>query len=437
MNILYIHTHDSGRYIQPYGHATPTPNLMQLAEDGILFRNCFSCAPTCSPSRAAMLTGMNPHSSGMLGLTHRGFRLKDPCQHLANYLRDNGYDTVLCGEQHEITKGQESRLGYTQGLNGEGLGVNLSGVEYTMAMDIANARAVAEYLGTPNQKPFLSFGMVCTHLPLPEPDPDINPAYVQPPTTLPDHPMTREDMAGYMTLARNADRCVGIVMEAIKANNLDEDSLIIFTTDHGIAFPWMKCNLFDEGIGVSLILKFLDGSYAGTVVDSLVSHLDIYPTLCELGGIQPPPWLEGKSLLPVIQGNLEEIREEIFAEVTYHGAYEPMRCIRTKRYKYIRYFDDFKDVVKANIDDSRSKQFLLKHGLSTREHYPSEMLFDLYYDPHERDNLAENAAYSNFKAEMAAALYQWMEATDDPLLAGPVPLPPGVFTNHQDDLHPS
>lgn len=77
MNILYLHTHDSGRYLQPYGDHVPTPNLMAVAQQGIIFRQCFDAAPTCSPSRAAMLTGMNAHSSGMLGLAHRGFGLND------------------------------------------------------------------------------------------------------------------------------------------------------------------------------------------------------------------------------------------------------------------------------------------------------------------------------------------------------------------------
>jgi N-sulfoglucosamine sulfohydrolase len=76
-NILYIHSHDSGRYLQPYGHAVPTPNLQRLASEGVLFRRAFSCAPTCSPSRSALLTGQFPHQNGMLGLAHRGFSMND------------------------------------------------------------------------------------------------------------------------------------------------------------------------------------------------------------------------------------------------------------------------------------------------------------------------------------------------------------------------
>ncbi len=97
MNILYLHTHDTGRYIQPYGYAVPTPNLMKLASEGTLVRQAFCAGPTCSPSRAAMLTGMNPHSCGMTGLAHRGFKLNDYSKHLAAFLGRQGYETVLCG----------------------------------------------------------------------------------------------------------------------------------------------------------------------------------------------------------------------------------------------------------------------------------------------------------------------------------------------------
>lgn len=207
MNILYIHTHDTGRFIQPYGHAIPTPNLMKLAREGILFRKAFSCAPTCSPSRAALLTGMNPHSAGMLGLAHRGFTLKKPSQHLANYLKAHGFKTVLCGEQHLITKGQEKELGYSHILSGNPLKDHPANNHRNMDQDIANAEAVAAYLAQPQKQPlFLSFGMVCTHRPFPENDRELQQGTIKPPPSLPDVPSTRKDMARFITLARNADR---------------------------------------------------------------------------------------------------------------------------------------------------------------------------------------------------------------------------------------
>ena len=99
-NILYIHSHDTGRYVQPYGHAIPTPNIQRLAEQGVLFRKAFCVAPTCSPSRAGLLTGQYAHCTGMLGLAHRGFSLNDYNQHIIHTLRKAGYYSVLIGEEH-------------------------------------------------------------------------------------------------------------------------------------------------------------------------------------------------------------------------------------------------------------------------------------------------------------------------------------------------
>ena len=99
-NIVYIHSHDTGRYVQPYGYQVPTPNIQRLAEEGLLLRQAFCAAPTCSPSRAALLTGQSPHSAGMTGLVNRGFGLNDYSQHLLHTLRQAGYFSVLAGLQH-------------------------------------------------------------------------------------------------------------------------------------------------------------------------------------------------------------------------------------------------------------------------------------------------------------------------------------------------
>ena len=99
-NILYIHSHDTGRWVRPYGYSVRTPNIQRLAEEGLLFRKAFCAAPTCSGSRACLLTGQYAHSNGMVGLAHRGFSLKDYRQHIVHTLRDLGYWSALIGEQH-------------------------------------------------------------------------------------------------------------------------------------------------------------------------------------------------------------------------------------------------------------------------------------------------------------------------------------------------
>src|SRR6476659_8143743 len=99
-NIIYIHSHDTGRYVQPYGYQVPTPNIQHLADQGVLFREAFCAMPTCSGSRACLLTGESGVANGMLGLAHRGWSLTDYRHHLVHTLREAGYHSTLIGEQH-------------------------------------------------------------------------------------------------------------------------------------------------------------------------------------------------------------------------------------------------------------------------------------------------------------------------------------------------
>ncbi len=452
-NIIYLHTHDTGRYIQPYGHVIPTPHLQKMAENGTLFRQCFNAGPTCSPSRAALLSGQYPHQCGMLGLAHRGFALNDYSRHLAAYLTRNGYETALCGVQHVAPYTRRAELGYTRYLDGDPVDQDLArsrlkeqgweGHEINGGMHMINDRAkvpaVVRFLREKHDKPFfLSFGMVSTHRDFPKADPDINPNYLQPPAPIFNNADTRKDMAEFATMARCVDDCVGEVLRTLEETGLADNTFVFFTTDHGIAFPMMKCHLYDPGIGVALIVKRPGNPTAGEAVDALVSHVDVYPTLCEVAGVPKPEWLEGVSLMPLLDGTADTVRDEIFSEVTFHAAYEPLRCIRTERYKYIRYYDDEMDlVVKPNIDDGYSKQFLMAHGLKEAEHDPREMLFDLYYDPNERVNLIDSPKHQAIRAEMAARLDAWMKQTNDPLLNGPVPKPQGARVNRKHGLEPA
>ncbi len=171
------------------------------------------------------------------------------------------------------------------------------------------------------------------------------------------------------------------------------------------------------------------------VKDGLVSHVDIYPTLCELLGIDKPDWLTGTSLMPLLNNETEEVNDAVFAEVTYHAAAEPQRCVRTKRYKYIRRFGDFEKYVPANIDAGGSKDFLMDEGLM--EHLPPrEQLFDLSMDAAERNNLVEAPEYKAVLEDMRTRLDKFMEDTDDFAKSGQWPRPEGMILNTQTCLDP-
>jgi arylsulfatase A-like enzyme len=427
MNILYIHSHDTGRYIQPYGHAIPTPHLQRLAEEGVLFRQAFCAGPTCSPSRAGLLTGQYPHQCGMLGLAHRGFSLTDPSHHLASFLARNGFETVLAGVQHETVHSPEAirGLGYTRHLGRPEPEVTAS-----------------RYLDSRPAGPFfLSVGFGETHRAFPEPDLDINPAFCAPPAPLPDGPEVRRDMAAFQTLARRLDAKIGTVLAALARSGLDRNTLVIATTDHGIAFPLMKGNLTAHGTGVMLILRGpREGALAGVVKagvaeDALVSQIDLFPTLCDLLGLTRPGWLEGESLAPLLRGEKPEVREAVFSEVSYHAAYEPMRSVRTRRWNYIRRWEVRRAPVLPNCDNSPSKTWLLEQGW--KERAPAlEALYDLAFDPQEAVNLAGRPEAAPVLAEMRQRLDRWMRETGDPLLTGSVPAPAGAEITDPDATSP-
>ena len=421
-NILYIHSHDTGRYIQPYGHNVPTPNMQRLAEQGVLFRQNFCAGPTCSPSRTCLVTGMWPHSSGMIGLAHRGFALNDYTQHIVHTLRSVGYHSALVGVQHVAARPET--IGYDQVVP-----VQSHRAEHVKpaAIDLLNQGLEQPF--------FLSVGFSETHRLFHEPGPQEDERYTLPPAPLPDTPATRRDMAAFKASARIFDEAVGAVLDALDAKGLADNTLVICTTDHGIAFPGMKCNLTDHGIGVLLIMRGPGGFTGGQVVDAMVSHVDLFPTICDLLGLEPPAWLQGASMMPLIRGEKYQIRDEIFAEVTYHAAYEPKRAVRTRRFKYIRRFDGRTSPVLPNCDDSLSKDVWLGGGWGERE-LEAERLYDLIFDPNETDNLAADPAMAETLADMRRRLDRWMAATDDPLLRGPVPAPSGCNVNDPDGLSP-
>ena len=231
MNVLYLHSHDTGRYIQPYGYPVPTPNLQRLADQGILFRRAFSAASTCSGSRAALITGEYPHRNGMMGLAHRGWTLNDYGHHLLHTLRPAGYHSELIGEQH--VSADPDVIGYDEVHD-----ITSNHVATVAPLAVERLRA-----GLPEPF-FLSVGFFETHRKFFEPSTIRDELYSAPPVNLPDTPAVRRDVAAFKASARHLDQGVGNVLAALDENGLGERTLVICTTDHGLPFPGAKATLY-------------------------------------------------------------------------------------------------------------------------------------------------------------------------------------------------
>ena len=172
------------------------------------------------------------------------------------------------------------------------------------------------------------------------------------------------------------------------------------------------------------------------MIDAPVSHLDVFPTLCDARRRRAPAWLQGSSLMPLVRGEVERLHEAIFAETTYHAAYQPHRAIRTERWKYIRRFDDYPHPVLANCDDSDSKDLLVAAGWGEQE-VPEEQLYDLRARPAGgAQPRRRRRPRAEVLAELRERLEAWMRETDDPLLEGPVAPPEGAIVNEQWQVSP-
>ncbi len=283
-------------------------------------------------------------------------------------------------------------------------------------------------LASTEQPFFLSVGFFETHRDFGAPTSVRDSLYSQPPPNLPDTPVTRAEMAAFKASARSLDQGIGAVLNGLHQLGLNDNDLDRLHHRPRAGVPGREGDAVRRGTGVMLLMRGPGGLAGGKVYDSMVSQLDLYPTLCELAGIESPGHLQGTSLMPLVRGEVESLHQEVFTEVTYHAAYEPQRAVRTERWKYIRRFGSYPYTVLANCDDSASKELLVERGWG-EELVDPEQLYDLALDPQEAHNLVDDPNRAQVLEEMRERLERWMKETEDPLLEGPVEAPAGAFFN--------
>ena len=403
INIVLIHTHDTGRYISPYGYNAKTTNIQKIANIGSVYRNFFTAAPTCSPSRSALMTGLYPHQNGMFGLAHRGSRLNDYEGHLSNFLKNQNFETALFGIQHEINKKNLAELGYNKSFC---INTNDSNkISSTASKWIKNYN---------HKKPFfISVGFFDTHREyVKQISKNFNPNWIRPPELFVDNKEMREDMARFYSSLEKIDFGVGKIFNTLKEKKLLNNTLLLLTTDHGIAWPGMKCNLNDHGTGIFLVAYLKNVFDGGVVYDDLTSNVDIYFTICKVLNLKSPKNLSS-FILPnkMYKG---EKRKYVFSEVNIHTSIEPSRSIRSKRFKLIKRLNNRRKLNLSNIDESYSKSFLLKHGLRSFKK-DKEEFYDLFLDPLERKPIKNYKKYKDYKL-LNKELMNFRKRTRDPLL---------------------
>jgi arylsulfatase A-like enzyme len=401
-------------------NSVESPHLDAFATTGVRFDMAFATAPQCSPSRASIASGRYPHNNGVMGLAHHGFdwELSPGTPHTAAILGAAGFETHIFGMQHVSL--HPERLGF-QHEHGNRAG-------HIIAADVERVLAAAPR----NQRLYLEINFEDTHRPYPplpfrgegrERKLDI-PAYI------PAGPEAQSEFQALHMAIGEMDAAAGRVLAALEAAGRANDALVIFTTDHGLPMPRAKCTLYDAGLEVALLMRWPEGGLAGgTTRPELVSNIDLLPTVLEAAGLPLPVQgrgsgrgareevLPGRSLL-----HGDNAREAIFAEKTFHSYYDPMRCIRTHRHKYIRNFETG-FAVEVPGDIQLSPIFRADPSRYSSDRASVVELYELDTDPVEEHNLAGTPGVKAVEDRLGAELWSWMRETDDPLLKGPVPSP--------------
>lgn len=396
-----------------YGNeVVKTPNIDQLAREGICFTNVFLTASSCSPSRCSIISGKYPHSNGAAELHTPLPETETPFPLL---LKNNNYYTAQAGKWHLGSAAHRAfdrytdENGYNNGNGGEDNWVRF-------LRERPKDKPFFFWLASHDaHRPWGADTFKITHDPL-----KVNvPAYFV------DTPETRQDIASYYNEIARFDHYIGKVREELKQQGVLENSIIIVMADNGRPFPRCKTRVYDSGMKTAFIVFWPNGIRSkGTLSTSLISSVDIAPTILELAGINTPEEYQGTSFVSVLQNPSVEIRTAVFSEHNWHDYEAHERMIRTKEYLYV--LNSRPNLTNGGPADSKRSptQFALNllrdQGKLTPAQAdvfvvprPAEELFDVKNDPQQFFNLASLPEYHEQLLEMRRFLINWQFNTED------------------------
>jgi arylsulfatase A-like enzyme len=499
-NIVFCFADDWGRYASIYASVETRPSINQviktpvidrMARDGVLFKNAFVTAPSCTPCRSSLLSGQYFFRTG-LGAILQGAVWDSSIPSYPLLLRDAGYhigktykvwspgvpvDAPYGGQEYAYEKsGSDFRAFYDKHV--------MEKVKGGLTVEAAKENILGQIRGNfdafladrkPGQPFCYWFGPSLTHRPFVKGsgkalwglDPDVLRGKL--PKFMPDVPEVRADYTDYMGQILAWDAGVGVIVDKLRAIGELDNTLFVISGDHGMpGVPGGKCNLYDHGVAVPLIVCG-PGIKPGRVVDDFVNLMDLAPTFLEAGGLKPPDVMTGRSIMNVLHaeqsGQVDPSRtwvvtgrERHFATAREGNLPYPQRALRTPEFLYIRNFapdrwpmgepvftahSDSSKMLDghsfADMDLSPTKSWLLRqYGGEDWEwqfNYafgkrPAEELYDLRKDPDEIANCADDPAYAEQKRKLAARLLQVLtEAKDPRVIADPIPFENSPFTD--------
>ena len=455
-NIVMFVTDDHGRDTGAYGNrVVKTPHLDALAAEGVLFRQAFATTASCSASRSVILSGLHNHRTAQYGHEHdySHFRSYDNLRTLPALLKDAGYQMARIGKFHV---GPEAVYPFE---------VVLPGNQRSPA---EMADTTRDFIHANRDRPFFLYfatsdphrgGGTAAGLPG-TPDrfgnradgyPGIDtvtydPADVVVPPWLPDSAASRAELAQYYQSVSRLDQGFGRLVQILKDEGVYDDTLIVYMSDHGAAFPGAKTTVYEPGLRSPLIVRHPAAARRGVASDAMVSWVDIMPTLLDFAGAQAPVYtqhiaapdvlavadfpeqhgLHGRSFLAAARGEDLTGWDEVYASHTFHEIqmYYPMRVVRGRQYKliwnvaYQLPFPFATDLWSASTWQTAWREGPeASYGLRTVDKYihrPEFELYDVERDPYESTNLAGDPAYANVVETFKQKMRAFQARTSDP-----------------------
>ena len=437
-NVVLIISDDHGREtIGCYGNLViKTPNLDALASEGVRFTNAFCTTASCSASRSVILSGMYNHANGQYGHQHsyHHFISFENIKTLPVLLTEAGYRTGRIGKYHVAP---ESVYKFD---------VELPGNSRSPVQMAQNCR---DFISASNGKPFFLYfcmsdphrsGDTAEDMPG-KPDrfgnkaeggyPGVKEVKYDPkdvivPPFLPDTPECRAELAQHYQSVSRVDQGMGKLFDILRQAGKYDDTLIIYISDNGVAFPGAKTTLYEPGMNMPCIVRQPGQKKKGIECDALTNFADLAPTIFDFAGaLSGTNSFQGRSFKSVLEQQHPEGWDVTYASHTFHEItmYYPMRVVRQRRYKLIwniAYGLDYpfaSDLWEASTWQATIKAGSKYYGKRTVEaylHRPKFELYDLQNDPHEIKNLADDPKHEKVLEELKEELKAFQKRTNDP-----------------------
>lgn len=385
---------------------TKTPNIDSLAAEGVVFDRAYLTTSSCSPTRCSIITGRYPHNTGSPEL-----HMPLPAGHylFPQALREEGYYTVLAGKNH---MGPEIRPAFDKVTDPKGPGGERQWVQHLKQR--------------PKDKPFFMwFASTDAHRDwqTTDIDPHYDPKDVVVPPYLFDGPITRQDLADYAHEISRLDRFVGDVRKELEREGVAENTYIIFTADNGRPFPRCKTRLYESGTKPPFIV-WRPGTVKPGRTSSLISVIDIAPTILSLAGVELDARLQGVSFAPILADPQATVRDYAFAEHNWHVAQAHERSVRHGDWLYIR--NAFPEIQSVAAESGpvfpAGKELWAAHDagkLNAAQQdvflkpRPAEELYEVKEDPHQLHNLVAKSEHAATLAMLRGVLDRWVDETGD------------------------